>query len=300
MICVDGSFNQEEADLARIFSEHDINCYFIKTKFDTDILSIDQTKADKQSEIEKIRTSCKENLEKLLNKSVNNRLFFISGLVNRDEKIDNRRFFDFARLQKTMINDMPEEKKTILITSLLPFDKEDVVIKCETLRKRVNSASLYAGVSGLSPIPGTSIAVDFGIIIKELFIDAKTLNLSKNAIEQMANSYGISYESIERDILLRHQFVKSVVEIYDDKSIINDSFLSLVRSRIIGALATFLAASIIANTVQETLKFIPFIGSIVGAVTSFATTKISLNKIIGEFETTLNEIFDYCAANKRI
>ena len=94
--------------------------------------------------------------------------------------------------------------------------------------------------------------------------------------------------------------IKSVVEIYDDKSIINDSFLSLVRSRIIGALATFLATSIIANTVQETLKFIPFIGSIVGCVTSYATTKISLNKIIDEFEKTLNEIFDYCDAHKRI
>lgn len=90
-----------------------------------------------------------------------------------------------------------------------------------------------------------------------------------------------------------------MVEI-NQNSVIPESILPSVQSQIVVALTSFLAAALIANSVEEATKFIPLIGSIVGSVTSFATTKYSLTKILNEFEATLIEIVDYCVANKTI
>jgi uncharacterized protein (DUF697 family) len=220
-------------------------------------------------------------------------------MVNKKKNKDNRRLYDFPLLQRSIMENMPDEKKNTLIMALLPLAKEDVSTKCNVLRKRINLVSALSGLVGLSPIPGTSFLVDLALITKELLTYAKTLNLSKEMIEQLSVSFGINYDSIEQNVLNNHVFVKTVVE-FNEKSILSESFISLVGSRIAFALTTFLGSALVANSVEEFVKFIPIIGSIIGSITSFATTQVSLRKILNEFETTTLELIEYCSKNKAI
>ena len=228
------------------------------------------------------------------------RIFIISAMVNRVRSIDNRRFYDFPLLQRIIIrNMMTDEKKHSLIMAFLPLVKEDVLTKCKILRERINLISTFSGVGGILPIPGTSFAVDLTLIFNELTIYVRSLNISKKQIEQMANSFGIEYAAIEKNILERHQFVKTVVEI-NEVPLISESFLSVLQPKMKPALINFLPNAFLSNAAEEVLKLVPYLGSVAGLVISFSTTQVSLRKILNEFETTIIEVVDYCAKNKNI
>ena len=307
LICGDNGFNQQEADLAKIFSKQNLNCYFVKTKFDNDLMNAEQnngaqlTVEQVKAEINKIKQNVVEILENRFGlTNSRERIFIISSLVNRVRSIDNRRLYDFPLLQRIIIsNMMTEEKKHSLIMAFLPLVKEDVLIKCETLRKRINKVSSLSGIGGLSPIPGTSFAIDLTLIFNELTIYVRSLNISKKHIEDIANSFGIEYSAIEQNILNNHQLFKTVVEI-NEVPFISEKFLSLLEPRMETALINFLPSALLANLAEEALKVIPYFGSVSGLAISFATTQVSLRKILNEFETTIIEVVEYCAKNKKI
>ena len=205
---------------------------------------------------------------------------------------------------------MPDEKENTLIL-LLPLVKEDVLTKCNALRERINLSSvLLAAVGFFFLIPGTSFILDLALITKELFTYAKILNLSKEMIEKMAISYGISYDSIEQNVLNNHVFVKAVIEL-NVKTVLNKTFLALTKEQIYFLLAPVLIFVLFFAPflVILVLFFSPpvLVLSFKGfellrinlfTLISFTTIQVSLRKIINEFETTTVELIEYCSKNK--
>lgn len=264
---------------------------------------------DEQVEEEKnmIRQNVLEILDKRFGlKNFKDRIFIISAMVNPVRNIDNRLFYDFPLLQKAIMENMPDEKKNTLILALLPLVKEDVSTKCNLLRKRINLSSVLLAVIGFFfLIPETSFIFELALITKELFTYAKALNLSKEMIEKMAISYGISYDSIEQNVLNNHAFVKAVMEL-NVKTVLNGKFLSLAKEQIYFVLAPFLVYFLfMAPILVLVLVFAPVLvlsrfevpSELTIFLISFTTIQVPLRKIINELETTAVELIEYCSKN---
>ena len=196
---------------------------------------------------------------------------------------------------------MNQEKKNALIFTLIPLNIEGIKIKAKALRKRVFFASALSGLSGLSPIPGTSMAVDLGILVEEVYFYINQFKLSVKEIKDLCTGLGIDYKDLESNVLVKHTFFHSIctlnAPLFGLKALVGELSKILLQ---------YLASYITANMVEEGLKsaafFIPIIGNIIAAIIgagiSYGTTYLSLNSILDAFEKALLDIMEYCFRNR--
>ena len=156
------------------------------------------------------------------------------------------------------------------------------------------------------PIPGTSVLIDISILIEETMHYIHQLKLSKNSISIMAESFGLTYKQVEKNVIEKNNFFHSIISIELGgltASVVKESakvITEVVFQKLSELLTNFLAQYIAANTVEEFVKvFLPGIGSVVGAAMSFGTTCLSLRKVLDNFEETSKKILEYCKQNRK-
>ena len=266
--------------------------------------------------IEEVLKDIKVQLARELLPASQERLFAVSALMKRiknrqtghaEKTIDHRYLYDFPRFQETFICSMKESKKYALLMTLKPLHVDGIRLKCSALRERIWSAATLSGVAGLSPIPGTSLAVDTGILVEEVYHYIKCLKLTEDEIRKYASCFGVDYADLKRDVIDTNPFFSSIVTLGAQLSLnLLKVGAEAIAKALIPILFEYLKKYAAVNAAEEALKAfglsIPIVGSVVasllGAGISFTSTLLSLRSILDNFEQSSIKIVEYCNENR--
>lgn len=328
IICCKDRFKETDLKIATEISKSSRNYYFVRTFIDQTIRNkesdIGKVLRNKPEEIDKIMTTIRHDIriqlsEKQLPHSERN-LFIISSLMKKIEDDDgnllefedNREKYEFPKLQQQIFEGLDEQKKSALIMTFSAFGVEGVKNKCKKFRNDIWLVSALSGASGLSPIPGTSLLIDMGILIDQVTRYIDELNLNKEKIRQYCMTFGVKYEDLKRDVLSKDPFFKSILSlgitvsatIREGIKAITKMASDAARKSLTELIIKFLSKCFVAQTAEELLKSlgltVPIVGtiisSLIGAGISFTTTLLSLRSILSNFEENHIKIIEYCKA----
>ncbi|XP_072125845.1 uncharacterized protein [Mobula birostris] len=236
-------FKENDAKLAKEIKRLGKKFYFVCNKIDVDFYSMKKAKkeVDEEEELEYIRNGCLKNLKEagILTPSV----FLISSL-EQDR-------YDFNRLNKTLEDDLPNIKKSIFVLAYPNRSVEIIQEKSKMLQKRVWMLATLSGAVGAVPVPGLSFACDISILIGAIIHFRKYLCLDEASLQRLANITDKPVEEL--------------------KAVINPSLLGKIDKNIIIRLG-WGAVTFAVSAVEFCIDFIPVIGSIFGAGSSFLMT----------------------------
>ena len=255
LILSDSTFKEDNHSLANKIRELKKPFFFVRTKIDVDIYNNQKRKGKPEEET---KATVRKNIEDNLNEKTPQRNQKIYLISNFDKDL-----YDFPRLVVDVAKCLPEIKQQVLTFSLRSFSTEILHLKMKHLRKRAWIASLKSGLAGLIPVPGLSFPINIGIMISEFkfYRDQLIVPLVKdqgsfriNGPDNFARWY---FENI--DIPAALKYIKGAA-----------SRMGVVEG-------SLLVCGMIGD---EVLKFIPFVGSILGAASSFTTMVIILRQRI--------------------
>ncbi|XP_051878254.1 interferon-inducible GTPase 5-like [Pristis pectinata] len=251
---IDANLVKEVKKLGKMF-------YFVRTQIDNDIRSylFEAVNADREAELAKIRNYCIRSLEKT---GIAEPTVFLISSIEINE-------FDFAELQKTIANNLDDIKKDVFLKSLPSTTLNIVKEKEVQLKKRIWMLATIAGTLGAVPVPGVAIACDIGLLITAIIDFRKYLGLDDASIQRLANATGKPVEVLTAEVK-----TPLVGEINKD----------LVKRMLLGGTAVGIAG------VETAFKFIPVIGSIFGAGTSFGMTYSLLNNALDQLVQNTQEV----------
>ncbi|XP_062915873.1 uncharacterized protein LOC134352545 [Mobula hypostoma] len=236
-------FKENDAKLAKEIKRLGKKFYFVCSKIDVDFYSMKKAgkEVDEEEELEYIRNGCLKNLREagILTPPV----FLISSL-EQDR-------YDFNRLNKTLEDDLSNIKKSIFVLAYPNRSVEIIQEKSKMLQKRVWMLAMLSGAVGAVPVPGLSFACDIGILIGAIIHFRKCLCLDEASLRRLANITDKPVEEL--------------------KAVINPSLLGEIDKNIIIRLG-WGAVTFAVSAVEFCIDFIPVIGSIFGAGSSFLMT----------------------------
>ncbi|XP_056331876.1 interferon-inducible GTPase 5-like [Danio aesculapii] len=175
LIVTSERFRENDIELAKAINKSNKLFYFIRTKIDNDVHAESHKRNfDERILLDKIREDCKVNLLKL-NIS---KIFLISSF--------HLERYDFQKLVNTLEEELPKNKRFALIQSLPVYSLETLTKKITYFKKLIWLNAVGAGVGAFPPIPGVSLAVDYGIMkkfFKQVFM---AFGLSNQALEALS------------------------------------------------------------------------------------------------------------------
>ena len=228
--------------------------FFIRTKIDVDYISEKRKKSfDEAKMLRDIRTDCLNNLnDDGYNPISGEDIFLISNHYPTK--------WDFDRLTRAILDALPRyqrESLTLSLNALTSLSREIIKRKVEIFRRRIWIVAGASAAVAVVPIPGLSSGVDMVLIRYE--------------ISQFLAQIGIPKEGSEIFDILGDTTKQQVISLY----------LNYASATGISALFAREARAEIAT--EEFVRFIPFIGSEIASILSFASTfsvlRIALNDI---------------------
>ncbi|XP_032886827.1 interferon-inducible GTPase 5-like [Amblyraja radiata] len=246
-------FTENDANVAKVIQNLGKKFYFVRSKIDNDIRSLEME--GKVFDTKMVLTEMKQKLSCYLMEAGISEpiIFLISCLPPEKINLDN--------LEQTLLNNLNGIKKDALLMSLSSTTVKIVEQKRAQLKERIWMLAIASGVVGALPVPGLSVAVDLGILVAAIIGFRKSLGLDDASIQRLAN---VAKTPVE--------FLKAVVTT-PLVGEINEEFVALMLLR-----TGFVAVSV----VELALDFIPVIGSIFGAVSSFGMTYKLLNNALDD------------------
>ncbi|XP_072125843.1 interferon-gamma-inducible GTPase 10-like [Mobula birostris] len=236
-------FKENDVKLAKEIEQWGKKFYFVRSKIDDDLNSMKKQKKviNGEEELEKIRSDTVRRLAQA--GFPESSVFLISSLEPSE--------FDFTQLNKGLEDDLNNVKKRIFVLALPNLSVEIVQRKYETLKKHIWMFATLSGGMGAVPVPGFSLACDISILIGAIVHFRKCLDLDDASLQRLANRAEKPVEEL-----------KATIKAPLLGEITIDAILRLGW----GTLAVTVSA------VEFTLDFVPVIGSIFGAGTSFLMT----------------------------
>ncbi|XP_078268775.1 interferon-inducible GTPase 5-like [Rhinoraja longicauda] len=236
-------FKENDAKLANEIKRLGKRFYFVRSKIDVDLYAMQRERKefDEEEELEKIRSDCLHRLGKV--GIPDPRVFLISSF--EEDK------YDFVQLNEALEGDLPNIKKRIFVLALPNLSVEIVQKKNELLKKEIWALAILSGAFGAIPVPGVSLACDIGILIGAIIHFRSCLGLNNSSLQRLANRTGKSMDEL--------------------KSAAKTPLLGEITPDIITRIG-WGAAVVAVSAMELALDFIPVIGSIFGAGSSFLMT----------------------------
>ena len=190
--------------------------------------------------LQKIRSDCAENLGNLLSDV---RDTFLISNHDRDK-------WDFARLLQAILDALPIYQRKTMMLSLGNSVTNDIFQKkVEVLRGRILTVAALSAAAALVPIPRLSIAVDIGLILKEFAFYRSQLGLPKKGTAEFEKLHFATKEAVSKVCLTAAPRATAFLSVYAAES-----------------------------AVQEVVRFIPILGSVISSGLSFTTTYVALQE----------------------
>ncbi|XP_042196585.1 interferon-inducible GTPase 5-like [Callorhinchus milii] len=246
-------FTENDTLLAKEIKRLGKNFYFVRSKVDNDLNGLGEEGIDynKEAELEKIRKDCVSNLEKAGIQFPS--VFLISSL-----KLDQ---FDFLILRETLANDLPDIKKDVFILSFPNTTVEIVEQKRDILKKRIWMMAVASASVGAVPVPGLSFACDFALLVTTIIYFRHCLGLDDASLGRLARRVGKPVEDL-----------KAVIK----TPLVGEINIDLVTRSMLGI------AGIAISALEIALDFIPVVGSLFGASSSFIMTYKLLSEALDD------------------
>ncbi|XP_051867242.1 interferon-inducible GTPase 5-like [Pristis pectinata] len=159
--------------------------------------------------------------------------------------------YDFPKLKEIVVSHLSEAA---------------IDSKRDALRGFIQIVAVLSGVISANPVPGLSLACDLPVIASGILIIRQTLGLDDRSLGKLAQRVGTSVAELRRGT--EHDWV----------------FGEITREQVILLLQRSTVAALTA--VELVLDFVPILGSIFGATTSFGVTFAMLNNSLNEMVET--------------
>lgn len=180
-------FSANDAFLAQKIQEKGKKFYFVRTKVDSDLYNEKKSKPrsfKKETVLQQIRDNCLVNLSKIVSEPT---VFLVSNFEPKE--------FDFPKLQETLLQDLPAEKR--YITLLLPNLSETFI----EVKKALIKEKLWLKAFGkalLAFFPMTPFCCGFNLSEQKRHLKdyQRYFGLDKESVSQIAQNLGISEQEI--------------------------------------------------------------------------------------------------------
>ncbi|XP_072913771.1 interferon-inducible GTPase 5-like [Hemitrygon akajei] len=236
-------FKENDVKLAKEINRLGKKFYFVRSRIDIDLYSMRKERGviNEDEELEKIQS---DTVRKLTEAGFPNPTVFLISSLEPDH-------FDFIRLNEGLEGDLNNVKKRIFVLALPNLSVEIVQRKCAILKKHIWIFAALSGGLGAVPVPGFSLACDIGILIGAIVYFRKCLGLDDASLQRLANRAGKPVEEL--------------------KVTVKAPLLGEITPDVIVRLG-WGAAVVTVSALEFALDFVPVIGSIFGAGSSFLMT----------------------------
>lgn len=170
--------------------------------------------------------------------------------------------YDFDKLERRMEEELPEQKRRVLLLSLPNITKEINEKKKKALEENIKYVALLsAGVATL-PVPGLSFAADLAIIAVELRRYYNAFDLDDPSLQLLSERSGKTVEELKSRMKspLRHGINRETIVV-----LLHNSFLAISL-----------------QAVEYAVSFIPIIGSVAAGGISFYTVTTMLKRALND------------------
>ncbi|XP_067852710.1 interferon-inducible GTPase 5-like [Heptranchias perlo] len=253
IIVSDTRFTENDAKLAKEIKQLGKNFYFVRSKIDNDLnsLKMEGVKFNTDEELEKIRKYSVSNLKQagISSPSV---FLILNFKVNE---------FDFPALKETLANNLDDIKKQVFLLSLQNTTLEIIEEKRKELVKRIWMLAILSGAVGAVPIPGLSFACDIGILMTAIIDFRKYLGLDDASLQRLTIMAGKPVEVLKAEV---------------KTPLVGEISVEFVKRMLVGSAVDAISVA------EAVLNFIPVIGSLFGAGSSFLMTYKLLNDALNE------------------
>lgn len=259
-----GRITENDINLAKEIKKKKKNFYFIRTKIDVDVKAAKRRRQAEAITLSIIRKECEEKLEALGPAPI----FLIAS--HELEK------FELNKLLKALETDLPDHKMNALIQSLPVYSMQILDQKYQKFKKTIWALALTSGAVAAVPLPGVSLAFDIPLIFTFLTKVYYSFGLDDASLKKLS-------ERINKPILAEKR---------------KSPLIQALAGQAMQGLAKSLSAIVIAGGVESALSFVPIVGSIAGAGTSFVTTLVVLRKALKELYNAAKEVVQMAGLDK--
>ena len=242
-------FTENDLKLAEKIRSIDKKFFFIRTKIDENVRAEKRKRSfNEGAMLDEIRCYCSENLGELLTNEQD--IFLISNHYPAK--------WDFDRLTKAILDALPtyqRESLTLSLGVLTSLSTEILKRKVEVLKGRIWMVASASGAAAMVPIPGLSVAVDIGLIMKEITFYRSQLGLPEEGSAEFAKLNVTTQDKVRKMCLT-------------------------TAAQISGLLAAYASEA----AVEEYTRFIPLVGFAIAGGMSFATTYYCLKQCLEKVE----------------
>ncbi|XP_061115891.1 interferon-inducible GTPase 5-like [Conger conger] len=252
IIIISERFKVNNVQLATEIQRMKKRFYFVRSKIDNSIHAEKRKKDfDEDKTLSIIREDCMKGL--LENGVASPTVFLISSF--------ELQLYDFPKLQETMEKELPEHKQRVLLLSLPNITLDINKKKKEALQANIWKVSLLSGAVAAIPIPGLSVVVDVGILVKELSSYYQAFGLDDESLKNLSDKTNVPLEEL-----------KAVLTSPLNKEISGDVVIKL--------LTKFAGAGVML--LEYWASTIPVFGSMAAAGISYSTTHRMLTSCLNE------------------
>ncbi|XP_062911022.1 interferon-inducible GTPase 5-like [Mobula hypostoma] len=249
IIVTDSRFTENDKLLAEALKKAGKPFYLVRSKIDDTIRAESHKRGYNQENMyRKTREYCVSSLQAA---GIEKPTVFLYSARNLNE-------FDFPELREAVVSNLSETQKNLFITALPNTCEAAIERKHKALRPFIQMLSAVSGGIGAVPIPGLSLACDLTLIISGIVFMRKNLGLDEASLRRLAQRVGTSVADLRRGT--EHNWVFG--------EITREQVLLLIQASTVALTLT---------TAELFLHFVPILGSVFGATSSFAVTLMMLN-----------------------
>ena len=240
-------FTLNDFKLAKKIKSIGKSFFFVRTKIDVDVKSEKRKRSfDEEAVLQKLRADCSNNLGDLLSDQQD--IFLISN--HSPDK------WDFEeRLTPAILEALPRYQRESLTLTIKGLSTNIVKKKVDILKGRTWMAATASAAAAIIPVPGLSIVVDSALILHEISFYRSQLCLPS------LGSSDFFKLSVATQGRIRDVSIQSTAQLY-----------------------AFLAPYALESSIEEYVRYVPFVGSAIAGGLSFAATFAALRGLLQKVE----------------
>lgn len=181
--------------------------------------------------------------------------------------------YDFSLIQQTLDRDLPKNKRDTLLFIMPNIKPEIIIKKKKAFQSRIKYWAGLSGTVAAVPVPGLSVAVDIGLMVRVVKSYVTDFSIDKSSLEKLAERTDVLYANL----------------------------CAVVRSPLAGVeitrelltrVLTQLACIAVFMTAEEGVRWIPVVGLVASAGLSFVVTYKALNSFLDTLADDAQRVFE--------
>lgn len=181
-------FSLNDAFLAQKIQEKGKKFYFVRTKVDSDLYNEKKSKPrsfKKETVLQQIRDNCLINLSKIVSEPT---VFLVSNFKPKK--------FDFLKLQETLLQDLPAEKRYTTLLLLPNLSESLIEMKRAISKEKLWLKAFRAAILAFIPLMPLFCGFELSEQERDLKLYQSHFGLDEESVSQIAQNLGTSEQEI--------------------------------------------------------------------------------------------------------